>query len=81
MEWDNKVKMAHLLNRGMYKEAVELFGNEQDWDEQAVEMFVNGFDLGQYELLTPIKERITNVESTDMRTAMRLGLIQIKFEQ
>ena len=79
MEWENKVEMIRLLNNGLYEEAVKKFGEEKDWDEQAIEMFTLGFDLNRCELLEPIKDRILSVQSSDFRTAMRLAVIYNHF--
>lgn len=81
MKWEDKVNMVRLLNNGLYQEAVDLFSKEQDWDEQAVIMFITGFDLTKCNLLEPIKERICNVTTEDFRTAMRLALIQEHFNK
>ena len=80
MTWEDKIEMVKLLNKGKYEEAVDFFGKEEDWDEQALSMFLFCFDLTQCELLEPIKERITKVETNDYCTAMRLGLIQAYFD-
>ena len=68
--------MVSLLNNGKYKEATEMFANETDWDDQAVNMFVTGFDLCKCELLEPIKERLCHWDTDDFRTAMRLAYIE-----
>lgn len=81
MTWEDKGEMIRLMNNGLYKEAVELFSKEQDWDDQAVTMFVFGFDLTQCNLLEPIKDRITKVQTEDFRTALRLGVIQAYFDK
>lgn len=81
MKWENKIEMVRLLNNGYYKDAVEFFGKEEDWDDQAVDMFVTGFDLTQCELLKPIKEKICNVKSENFRIAMRLAVIQEYFDK
>ena len=75
MEWNKKVEMVRLLNNEKYEDAVELFGEEKDWDEQAVEMFILGFDITKCNLLEPIKERLLSLRVCDFRTAMRLSLI------
>lgn len=64
MSWEDKCKMVSLLNEGNYKEAVDLFAKEQDRDDQAVDMFVTGFDLTQHELIEPIKERLRAITTT-----------------
>lgn len=75
MKWESKIEMVKLLNSGKYEEAVDLFGKEEDWDDQAVDMFVTGFNLVEWELLRPIKERITSVKCNDFRVAARLAYI------
>lgn len=81
MEWEDKVNMVRLLNNSLYQEAIDLFSNEEDWDEQAVTMFVFGFDLTKCSLLEPIKERICNATTEDFKTALRLSLIQEHFNK
>lgn len=81
MTWENKTEMIRLLNNEKYEEAVDFFRKENDWDDQAVEMFVLGFNLTKCELLKPIKERIVNVTSPDFRTAFRLAIIQEELEK
>lgn len=76
MEWEDKCKMVSLLNEGKYKEAVDLFAKEQDWDDQAVDMFVTGFDLTQRELIRPIKERLRAITTTgNFLVAIRLAAL------
>ena len=77
MDWERKVEMVELLNNGKYEEAVALFGNEREWDDQAVDMFVTGFDLTQCHLLRPIKERINAVTTSNYRIALRLAAIEV----
>ena len=52
MTWDDKVKMCEALNRGLYQEAVDIFMSCER-DEQTQDMFFNGFDLIQSDLLIP----------------------------
>lgn len=75
MSWEDKCKMVSLLNEGKYKEAVDLFSNEQDWDDQAVDMFVTGFDLTQRELIRPIKERLRAITTGNFLVAIRLAAL------
>ena len=81
MKWEDKAEMIRLLNNRLYQEAVDLFSKEQNWDGQAVTMFVFGFDLTKCDLLEPIKERLCQVATEDFRTAMRLALIQEYFNE
>ena len=73
MTWDEKLEMVGLLNIGQYKEEVEYIrGNEID--PQAMDMFVTGFDITEYELLRPIENIITSYDSNslDWRSGVRL---------
>ena len=80
MEWNKKRKMAALLNKGQYKEAVDLMKDEQDWDGQAVDMFITGFDLSQSHLCGEIKDRLIEYDSgkLDWRSALRLETLKIE---
>lgn len=73
MTWDEKVEMVGLLNNGQYKEAVEYIRNKEI-DPQAMDMFVTGFDITEYELLRPIEDVITSYDSNslDWRSGVRL---------
>ena len=75
MSWEDKCRMVSLLNEGNYKEAVDLFAKEQDWDDQAVDMFVTGFDLTQRELIRPIKERLRAITTGNFLVAIRLAAL------
>ena len=75
MTWENKVEMIRLLNDKKYEEAVKIFSEEPDWDEQAVEMFLYGFDLNEFELLRPIKDRLLATRVGDLRMAIRLAYL------
>ena len=79
MSWEDKCKMVSLLNEGNYKEAVDLlFAKEQDRDDQAVDMFVTGFDLTQHELIEPIKERLRAITTSNFFVAIRLFALNNK---
>ena len=80
MIWEDKCKMVSLLNEGKYKEAVDLFAKEQDWDDQAIDMFVTGFDLAHHELIEPIRERLSVVTTDNCRVAIRLAAIDKLFK-
>lgn len=75
MNWEDKCKMVSLFNEGKYKEAVDLFAKEQDWDDQAIDMFVTGFDLTQRELIEPIRERLRGVTTGNFLVAVRLAAL------
>lgn len=72
MEWNDKVELAKLLNKGKYAEAVD-FIKGKDIDAQAMDMFITGFDLTKIELLQPIKDVILSYDSQslDWRSAIR----------
>ena len=82
MKWDKKVKMATLLNKGQYKEVVDLMKDEQDWDSQAVDMFITGFDLSLSHLCGEIKDRLLEYNSAgmDLTSRLRLEMLKIKLE-
>lgn len=75
MEWDDKIQMAKLLNNGKYAEAVE-FIKDKDIDAQAMDMFINGFNLNQCALLEPIKSLILSYDSgvLDWSSSLRLEI-------
>lgn len=73
MTWDEKVEMVKFLNDGNYEEAVSYI-SEKEVDNQAMDMFVTGFDLTKMELLNPIKDFVMNFDSglLDFRSGLRL---------
>ena len=73
MTWDEKVELVGLLNSGQYEEAVEHIQGKEI-DPQAMDMFVTGFDITEYELLRPIENIITAYDSNslDWRSGVRL---------
>ena len=73
MTWDEKVVMVKLLNDGDYEDAVSYI-SEKEVDNQAMDMFVTGFDLTKMELLKPLKDFIMNFDSglLDFRSGLRL---------
>ena len=73
MTWDEKVEMVGLLNNGQYTETVEYIRNKEI-DPQAMDMFVTGFDITEYELLRPIEDIITSYDSNslDWESGVRL---------
>ena len=72
--------MVSLLSEGKYKEAVDLFAKEQDWDDQAVDMFVTGFDLTHHKLIEPIRERLSAVTTGNFLVAVRLAALNKLFK-
>lgn len=75
MKWEDKIQMISLLNEEKYKEAVDLLSKERDWDDQAIDMFVTGFDLTHRELIEPIRERLKTVTTNNPRVAIRLAAL------
>lgn len=77
MTWDEKVEMVGLLNNGQYEEAVEYI-RDKEIDPQAMDMFVTGFDITEYDLLRPIEDIITSYDSNslDWRSGVRLGTMK-----
>lgn len=82
MNWNQKKKLAALLNNGQYEQAVCLLQNEKEWDTQDVEIFVEGFDLKQFALCDAIKKRLLDTKGYKMpwTTALRLEMLKIKLE-
>lgn len=73
MTWDEKVVMVKLLNDGDYEDAVSYI-SQKEVDNQAMDMFVTGFDLTKMELLKPLNDFIMNFDSglLDFRSGLRL---------
>lgn len=73
MTWNEKVEMVGLLNNGQYTEAVD-YVRFKEIDPQAMDMFVTGFDITEYELLRSIEDIITSYDSNslDWRSWVRL---------
>ena len=82
MTWDEKVVMVKLLNDGDYEDAVSYI-SEKEVDNQAMDMFVTGFDLTKMELLKPIKDFIMNFDSglLDFRSGLRLETMKEYFKE
>lgn len=83
MDWDSKVEMCKYLNNQQYKEAVEVFANAEEWDNQAIDMFANGFPLTEIDLLKPLSDRILSAEDVDTgwRAQIRWGAIKVELEK
>ena len=73
MTWEEKVVMVKFLNDGNYEEAVSYISGKEV-DNQAMDMFVTGFDLTKMDLLNPIKDFVMNFDSglLDFRSGLRL---------
>lgn len=80
MEWTEKVILVTALNNEEYKEAVNIMlRNENCIDDQAMQMFANGFSVLQPKLLKPIqhilnryKRRSTGDNRADWRIALMI---------
>ena len=81
MTWDEKVEMVKFLNNGNYEEAVSYISGKEV-DNQAMDMFVTGFDLTKMELLKPLKDFIMNFDSglLDFRSGLRLETMKEYFK-
>ena len=82
MTWDEKVEMVKFLNDGNYENAVSYI-SEKEVDNQAMDMFVTGFDLTKMELLKPLKDFIMNFDSglLDFRSGLRLKTMKEYFKE
>lgn len=82
MTWDEKIEMVKFLNNKNYEEAVSYISGKEI-DNQAMDMFVTGFDLTKMNLLNPIKELIMNFDSglLDFRSGLRLETMKQHFEE
>ena len=82
MDWNTKIEMVKALNNGNYEQAVSIFSQDEDWDSQAIDMFITGFNLSEYRLLEPLKERILNTDSEylPLRAALRWETIREAFK-
>jgi hypothetical protein len=80
MTWEEKVEMVKFLNDGNYENAVSYI-SEKEVDNQAMDMFVTGFDLTKMELLNPIKDLILNFDSglLNFRSGLRLEIMKSNF--
>ena len=82
MTWEEKEKMATALNSGEPDETIKLLSEAEDWDDQAVDIFVNSFSILESDKLLPIKERFINFDSSNLglRGQIRYDLIKLELE-
>ena len=82
MTWDEKVEMVKFLNDGNYEESVSYISGKEV-DNQAMDMFVTGFDLTKMELLKHLKDFIMNFDSglLDFRSGLRLETMKEYFKE
>lgn len=82
MDWNTKIEMVKALNKGNYEQAVSIFSQDENWDSQAIDMFITGFNLSEHRLLEPLKERILNTDSEDLsfRASLRWETIREAFK-
>ena len=82
MTWEEKVVMVKFLNDGNYEEAVSYISGKEV-DNQAMDLFVTGFDLTKMELLKPLKDFIMNFDSglLDFRSGLRLKTMKEYFKE
>lgn len=77
MTWEEKCVLVELLNEGDYEGAVSYI-SEKEVDNQAMDMFITGFDLTKMHLIGPIKDLILNFDSEplDWRSTFRLEILK-----
>lgn len=77
MTWEEKCVLVKLLNEGDYEGAVSYI-SEKEVDNQAMDMFLTGFDLTKMYLIGPIKDLILDFDSEALswRNALRLEMLK-----
>ena len=82
MTREEKVEMVKFLTAGNYENAVSYI-SEKEVANQAMDMFVTGFDLTKMELLKPLKDFIMNFDSglLDFRSGLRLETMKEYFKE
>ena len=83
MTWDEKVEMVTAFNNDDIDTAVKIFSDADEWDSQALDMFLNSFNILQIEKLLPIKERFIaiNVDDIGWRAQVRFDVMKQKLEE
>lgn len=84
MTWEDKVEMASLFNNGQLEEAISFFGRQEDWDLQAIDMFVTCINLFKCELCLPLDERIQKINASSLpsfRSQLRLAMLQRRLDE
>lgn len=83
MTWDEKVEMVTAFNNDDIDVAVKIFSDANEWDSQALDMFLNSFNILQVEKLLPIKERFIaiNVDDIGWRAQVRFDVMKQKLEE
>ena len=83
MTWDEKVEMVTAFNNDDIDDAVKIFSDANEWDSQALDMFLNLFNILQVEKLLPIKERFfaINVDDIGWRAQVRFDVMKQKLEE
>lgn len=93
MEWNDKIEMVELLNKGKYKEATDYYLNHEVWspwnDIQALSMYANGIDLTKASDCMELEDKLKDLQinhkeqysNLGLRESLRLGLLQDEFEK
>ena len=83
MTWDEKVEMVTAFNNDDIDTAIKIFSDANEWDSQALDMFLNSFNILQIEKLLPIKERFIaiNVDDVGWRAQVRFDVMKQKLEE
>ena len=83
MTWDEKVEMVTAFNNDDIDTVIKIFSDANEWDSQALDMFLNSFNILQIEKLLPIKERFIaiNVNDIGWRAQVRFDVMKQKVEE
>lgn len=91
MKWEDKVKMANLLNNGKYKEATDYYLAHETWtpwdDVQALDMYATGIDLTKADEITAFEGKLKELRvkyeerynTLGFRARLRLEVLQNEF--
>lgn len=84
MTWEDKIEMVRLFNNGQLEEAISFFGSQEDWDLQAIDMFVTAVDLSKVELCLPLDKRLQKIDASSLpsfRSQLRMAMLQTQFDK
>lgn len=84
MTLEDKVEMVRQFNNGQLEEAISFFGSQEDWDLQAIDLFVTAIDLSKCELCISLDERIQKINASSLpsfRSQLRLEMLQTQLDK
>lgn len=89
MTWEEKTEMVTLLNKGEYSKATKLIFDAKDTiDDQAVDMFLTGFELVVENIIAKeiamhevLNTKFNAMQTGSIRTAMRMALYEELIKQ